>query len=118
MYCYILPKHIWEPFAGDLDAAVAFQNEDMIGSGPFRLKEFQQGEFYRLDANDTTAPPVIDEVIFQTYANQDALVQALRAGELDMITEMPHTVVPSLRRETNITVATGTGRTCGTTSSI
>ena len=112
MYTYILPKHIWEPFAGDLDAAVAFQNEAMIGSGPFRLKEFQQGEYYRLGANPDyyNGAPVIDEVIFQAYANEDALVQALRAGELDMITEMPHTVVASLRGDPNITVATGTGR--------
>ncbi len=112
MYTYILPKHIWEPFAGDLDAAVAFQNEAMVGSGPFRLKEFKQGEFYRLTANPDyyNEPPVIDEVVFQKYDNEDALVQALRAGELDMITEMPHTVVASLRGDPNITVATGTSR--------
>jgi len=112
MYAYILPKHIWEPFAGDLDAAVAFLNEAMIGSGPFRLKEFKQGEYYRLSANPDyyNGAPIIDEVIFQAYANEDALVQALRAGELDMITEMPHTVVASLRGDANIQVATGTSR--------
>lgn len=112
MYTYILPKHIWEPFAGDLDAAVAFQNEAMVGSGPFRLKEFKQGEYYRLSANPDyyNGPPAVDEVIFQKYDNEDALVQALRAGELDMITEIPHTVVASLRGDPNITVATGTSR--------
>jgi peptide/nickel transport system substrate-binding protein len=112
MYAYLLPKHIWEPFAGDLDAAVAFENAEMVGSGPFRLKEFQQGEYYRLSANPDyyNGAPIIDEVIFQAYANEDALVQALRAGELDMITEMPHTVVASLRGDPNMTVATGTSR--------
>ena len=112
MYAYILPKHIWEPYAGDLDAAVAFQNEAMVGSGPFRLKEFKQGEYYRLSANPDyyNGAPVVDEVIFQKYDNEDALVQALRAGELDMITEMPHTVVATLRGDPNISVATGTSR--------
>ena len=112
LFCYILPRHIWEPFAGDLDAALEFENEEMIGSGPFRLVEFSQGEFYRLEANHDhyLNPPVIDEVIFRTYSNQDALVQALRAGELDMITEMPNTVVASLRNEANITVEHGAGR--------
>jgi len=112
MYAYILPKHIWEPFAGDLDAAVAFENAEMVGSGPFRLEEFQQGEYYRLRANPDyyNGRPVIDEVIFQAYGNLDALVQALRAGDLDMITEMPHTVVASLRGDPNITVATGASR--------
>jgi peptide/nickel transport system substrate-binding protein len=112
LYCYILPKHIWGLFAGDLDAAVAFANEEMVGSGPFRLAEYAQGEFYRLEAvkDHYGRPPVVDQVIVQTYANQDALVQALRAGELDMITELPSTVVPSLRSETTITVAAGASR--------
>lgn len=112
LYCYILPKHIWGEFAGDVEAAVAFTNDEMVGSGPFRLVEYAQGEFYRLEAvkDHYGRPPVIDGVIFQTYANQDALVQALRAGELDMITELPSTVVPSLRGDANITVASGTSR--------
>ena len=112
LFCYILPKHIWEPYAGDIDAALAFENAEMIGSGPFRLVEFQQDEFYRLAANHDhyLNPPVVDEVIFQTYANQDALVQALRAGELDMITELPTTVVPSLRAEADIAVVAGSSR--------
>jgi peptide/nickel transport system substrate-binding protein len=112
LFCYILPKHIWGEFAGDLDAAVAFTNDEMVGSGPFRLVEYAQGEFYRLEAvkDHYGRPPVIDGVIFQTYANQDALVQALRAGEVDMITELPSTVVASLRGDANITVASGTSR--------
>jgi peptide/nickel transport system substrate-binding protein len=112
IFTYILPKHIWGAFEGDIDAALEFENAEMVGSGPFELEEFVQGEFYRLSANDDyyNGRPVVDEVIFQTYSNSDALVQALRAGDLDMITELPHTVVPSLRGDANITVATGTSR--------
>ena len=112
LFCYILPKHIWEAYAGDVEAALGFTNDPMVGSGPFHLVEYKQGEFYRLEAvkDHYGRPPVIDEVVFQTYANQDALVQALRAGEVDMITELPSTVVPSLRAEADITVAVGTSR--------
>lgn len=111
-YCYILPKHIWEPYAGDVDAAHAFENAEMIGSGPFRMVEYQQDEYYRLAANHDhyLNPPVIDEVIFQTYSNQDALVQALRAGEVHMITEMPSTVFASLQGEAGITAVHGSQR--------
>jgi len=112
LYTFILPKHIWEPFAGDLDAALAFDNAEMVGSGAFQLEEYQEGEFYRLAARDDhyLSPPIVDEVIFQRYSNQDALVQALRAGEVDMITELPNTVVASLRDEADITVASGSSR--------
>jgi peptide/nickel transport system substrate-binding protein len=112
LFCYILPQHIWEPYADDVSAAVAFENADMIGSGPFRLVEFRQGEYYRLAANKQhyLFPPVVDEVIFQTYSNQDALVQALRAGEVDLITEMPNTVFGALQGEANITAVHGAAR--------
>jgi peptide/nickel transport system substrate-binding protein len=112
VFCYILPKHVWEPYAGDLDAALAFDNAEMIGTGPFRMVEYQQGEYYRLAANHDhyLFPPVVDEVIFQTYSNQDALVQALRAGEVDMITEMPNTVFASLQGEEGITAVHGSQR--------
>jgi peptide/nickel transport system substrate-binding protein len=112
LFCYILPKHIWEPYAGDVDAALAFENAEMIGAGPFRLVEYRQGEFYRLAANHDhyLAPPVVDEVIFQTYTNQDAMVQALRAGQLDMITEMPNTVYATLLNEPGITAVAGSSR--------
>lgn len=115
LFCYILPKHIWGEFAGDLDAAVAFPNEAMVGSGPFRLVEFVQDQYYRLEAvkDHYGRPPAIDGVTFTKYANQDAVVQALRAGEVDMITELPATVVPSLRQDDNITVAAGTSRAPG-----
>ncbi len=121
LFCYILPKHVWGEFAGDLEAAVAFPNDEMVGSGPFRLVEFAQDQYYRLEAvkDHYGRPPAIDGVSFTKYANQDALVQALRAGEVDMITELPATVVPSLRQDANITVAIGNSRApaCGTTSS-
>ena len=112
LFCYILPEHIWGQFAGDVDAALAFENAEMIGAGPFRLVEYRQGEFYRLAAikDHYLTPPVVDEVIFQTYTNQDALVQALRAGQLDMITEMPNTVFPTLLNEAGISAVRGASR--------
>jgi peptide/nickel transport system substrate-binding protein len=107
IYLYVLPQHIW----GDLEgqAAVEFENEEMIGSGPFRLVENQQSEFAQLAAvqDHYLTPPVVDEVIFQTFDNQDALVQALRTGQVDMITEMPNTAVPTLRDAENVQVVSG-----------
>ncbi len=49
----------------------------------------------------------MDEAIFQTFANEDALVQALQTGQVDMITEMPSTVVPTLRKAENVKLVAG-----------
>ncbi|MBX3012906.1 MAG: ABC transporter substrate-binding protein [Caldilineaceae bacterium] len=105
---YILPAHIWSQYA-EGDAAAEFENLAMIGTGPFRLQEYQQNEFVHLVANKEhyATPPKIDELIFQTFGNEDALVQALVTGQVDMITEMPNTAVPVLRRTENINVVSG-----------
>ncbi|MEO7911816.1 MAG: peptide ABC transporter substrate-binding protein [Roseiflexaceae bacterium] len=104
---YILPKHIWEKLK-DEKAATEFENLDMIGSGPFKLAEFKSGEFTRLTANKQhyLTPPKIDEVIYKVYKNDDAMVQALKSGEVDLIIP-PNTVVRSLQSESNIKVEIG-----------
>lgn len=104
---YILPEHIWAEHDTSADA-VEFTNDAMIGSGPFKLMEYKQGEFVRLAAvKDHPRAPKIDEVVFQTFDNQDALVQALITGQVDMITEMPNTAVPTLKNAQNVNLVIG-----------
>ncbi len=106
VFLYVLPEHIWAEHA---ETAVDFENLEMVGSGPFALAEYQQSEFVRLTANKEhfAAPPKVDEVIFQTFGSQDVLVQAIRTGQVDMITEMPTTAVAALRNDPNIELVTG-----------
>ncbi|MGH2427576.1 MAG: ABC transporter substrate-binding protein [Candidatus Limnocylindria bacterium] len=102
-FMYVLPQHIWEAEADP----VAFENEEMIGSGPFMLTEHAQDEFVQLAANTEywNGPPNVDEVIFQTYSNADARITALTQGDVDMITEFPATAVSTLQNAENVEVA-------------
>jgi hypothetical protein len=103
VFLYVLPKHIWEN-----EDPVEFENEEMIGSGPFKMVEYSQNEFVHLAANpDHPQAPKIDEVIFQTFESNDALVQAIKTGQVDMITEFPATAIESLRAAENVEVVTG-----------
>ena len=104
-YMYILPEHIWS----QVEDPAAFENAEMIGSGPFKLNEYRQNEFVVLDAvqDHYLYPPKIDGAVFQTFDSQDALVQALKTGQVDMITEMPATAVASLRSESDVELVTG-----------
>jgi len=108
VFLYVIPEHIWAEY-DDPTAAVEFENEEMIGTGPFKMVEYRQGEFVHLAAvqDHFLTPPNIDEVVFQTFDNQDALVQALITGQVDMITEMPNTAVPALRNAENAQLVTG-----------
>jgi peptide/nickel transport system substrate-binding protein len=108
VFLYVIPQHIWAEY-DDPTAAVEFENEEMIGTGPFKMVEYKQGEFVHLAAvkDHFLTPPKVDEVVFQTFDNQDALVQALITGQVDMITEMPNTAVPALRNAETVQLVTG-----------
>ena len=108
VYLYVLPEHVWAEHAEGA-AATEFENFEMIGSGPFKVVEYAQNEFVHLAAvkDHFLHPPKIDEVVFQTFENEDALVQAVRTGQVDLITEMPNTAVPTLRNAENVQVVVG-----------
>ncbi len=107
-WLFILPEHIWAEYDTP-EGAAAFENTAMIGSGPFKMREYRQGEFVDLEAvkDHPVSPPKVDQVVFQTFDNQDALVQALLTGQVDMITEMPNTAVPTLRNADNVELVIG-----------
>ncbi|MEO6579163.1 MAG: ABC transporter substrate-binding protein [Candidatus Limnocylindria bacterium] len=102
VFMYVIPKHIWE----NEDDPVAFENLDMIGSGPFKVAEYSQGEFVELESNAEywQTPANVDGVIFQTIDNPDARVTALTTGEVDAITEFPPTAVSTLQNDENVNV--------------
>jgi peptide/nickel transport system substrate-binding protein len=105
---YILPEHIWAEHSEGA-AAAEFENLEMIGTGSFKMAEYQQNEFARLVVNEDYfgGAPKVDELVFQTFGNPDALVQALITGQVDMINEMPSTAVPTLRNNPDITLVIG-----------
>jgi len=107
-YLYIVPEHVWKDYA-EAPASTEYENLEMIGTGPFKMLEYTPNEFVRLGANKDhfANPPKVDEVIFQTFESNDVLVQSLKSGQVDMITEMPATAVETLKGDANIKVVTG-----------
>jgi peptide/nickel transport system substrate-binding protein len=106
-FLYILPEHIWSQYAGE--KVGEFPNSEMVGSGPFILMDYAQGEYIHFKKNPDFygGAPKVDEVVFQTFNNQDAMVQAIKTGQVDMITEMPLTAVASLKNAKDVAVAVG-----------
>jgi peptide/nickel transport system substrate-binding protein len=89
MDVYILPKHIWEK--QDAKAVTKYAALDGVGSGPFTLVTLKRGQFWRLKANPTYwgGAPKVDEVVFRLFNNSDAMVAALKKGEIDAAHQVP-----------------------------
>jgi len=101
----ILPEHIWSKVK-PADAEKSFQNAPpIIGSGPFQTVEVKKGVFVRLEANKDywRGAPKIDEVIYQTYQNQDIMAQDLKTGAIQSGWNVPAAQFKSLDAEPNLT---------------
>ncbi|MBI5352489.1 MAG: ABC transporter substrate-binding protein [Chloroflexi bacterium] len=125
IFLYILPEHIWKDHTGkpseasedsslptptpEPNQSAEFENIEMIGTGPFKMKEYQPNEFIDLAVNTEYygGRAKVDEVIFQVFSSPDVLVQAIKTGQVDMITELPNTSVESLKTAENVKVAVG-----------
>lgn len=108
VFLYIFPEHIWKEHA-EGEATAAFENLEMIGSGPFKMLEYKPNEFIRLGVNKDyyNGTANIDEVIFQIFSSNDALVQSLKTGQIDLITGVPNTSVELLQADQNVKVVSG-----------
>jgi peptide/nickel transport system substrate-binding protein len=71
----------------------------------FKLNTFDQDTgVLILDANKDyfDGAPKIDQVIFQTYDNSDAMIQALKVGEIDLINEVPASAFETVKGFENV----------------
>jgi peptide/nickel transport system substrate-binding protein len=69
-----------------------YPNDQPIGTGPFILNTFNKDSgVVLLDANKdyVYGAPKFDGIIFQTFDNGDAMVQALKVGDVDALTSVP-----------------------------
>jgi peptide/nickel transport system substrate-binding protein len=76
----------------------------MVGSGPFIMDERRTGQFVRMRANKQYwgGVPHIDQLVFRVFNNNDAMVQALRKGEIDFADDVPGDLFKSIANASGI----------------
>jgi peptide/nickel transport system substrate-binding protein len=99
MDIYILPKHIWGKMSAD--ERNKYPGEDGVGSGPFVLDKFEKGQFARFKANKYywAGKPAVDTVVLRKFNNPDAMVAALKTGELDAAWDIPGAAFNQLKED-------------------
>jgi ABC-type transport system substrate-binding protein len=98
----IVPAHQWRSIAEKAQKSekplAALLNTDIphpVGSGPFMLKQWQQGNYLFLEKNPyffaqhktingRRLGPYVDGMLFKVYGTSDVAVLALRKGEIDL----------------------------------
>lgn len=92
----IIPKHIWEPLIEDLltqedanaESLTDPADAPIIGSGPFKYVDWQEGEIAILEANtDHFSPPKASQWIIRILPNQETALGQIQTGELNFLRE-------------------------------
>jgi peptide/nickel transport system substrate-binding protein len=104
---YVLPKHIWEK--QDAKAITKYDALDGVGSGPFTLEHLEKGQFARFKANPNYygGKPAVDHVVLRGFDNPDAMVAALKRGEIDAAEDVPGTAFHQLEKDPSIQTVQG-----------
>jgi peptide/nickel transport system substrate-binding protein len=113
-YVPILPKHVWEKHSldeiGNAEAKGFFTNAPpVVGTGPYVAVEWTPGEFIRFERNENYwgVQGAADEVILQTFADSNTMVQALKSGEIDYVRGVGADQFDALASEPDIKTAEG-----------
>lgn len=112
---HILPEHVWSPMAtGDGVELTNFENSPpMVSGGPFTLDSYKKDQMMLFSSNENWygKKPNIDGWGLQFFANDDAMVSALKSGQIDMTgLTTPPTAVETLK-DAGMVVQTGQGVT-------
>lgn len=100
---FILPQHIWQ----NVTNPASYPDSNPVGTGPFKLVSFQPASYAELDANPNyfLGPPKIQHLIIRYFTSTDAMVLALRSGEIDILGPiLPPSAVPELAATGNVQV--------------
>ncbi|MDQ7840876.1 MAG: ABC transporter substrate-binding protein [bacterium] len=104
--CPILPRHVYQ---GE-DITRHSRNNDPVGTGPFKFREWVRGDRLVLERNDAYWDPVyLDRLIFRIIPGAALRVTALEVGEVDMVADfyLPKTDVDRLKRNPNVRLRLG-----------
>lgn len=102
----ILPEHIWSSIEDPAADATTLP----IGTGPFRMVEYDPGVSYRLEANDDYffGPPTVDTLIMPVVADAQAAFSGLLTGELDFVTRnLPAPLVEQVEGNDDLAIIEG-----------
>jgi peptide/nickel transport system substrate-binding protein len=109
---FILPKHVWEKHDTNNGRGLRqFNPQDdlpVVGAGPYVITQFDRKGTTIFEKNPGYYGPEghVDAVGYQHFENEDALLAAYDAGELDFLEEVPPNVVGQLEENDEVVVST------------
>jgi peptide/nickel transport system substrate-binding protein len=106
-WIYIVPEHVWSKYAdADIKEIKAADVLPVVSTGPYTMTQATPGQNWTFTKNPNYwgDEPTYDTIRYIYYTNQEAMVQALRQGEIDIADELTSDLLPALESQPNIAV--------------
>ena len=106
-WVYIVPEHVWGPYIGktnkEIKQAAVLPN---VVSGPYVMTEAVPGQSWTFERNPNFwgTAPAYDRIVFRLYTNQEAMVQALKNGEIAIADGLESALLPAVEAIPNVAV--------------
>jgi peptide/nickel transport system substrate-binding protein len=83
----------------------------VVGTGPFKMKEWIKGSHLTLVRNDAYwgPPALVDQIVYRAIPEEATRMAGLRAGEIDILFAPPLKDVPQLQHDPGYRVLTSDG---------
>jgi peptide/nickel transport system substrate-binding protein len=98
----ILPKHVWAGYTGHKGADLkTFANAaPVVSGGAFTLTKFTKDQIALFERNASFYGPKPHIAAFglRMFSNDDALISAMKSGEIDAIESVPPTGIETLKK--------------------
>lgn len=103
----LIPKHVWE----DKDEEPQKYTGLPVGTGPYELVEYTEGERYRFEANEDyyLGEPLVGELVFPIITDPSTTFTALKSGDIDTtLRPVPPTSFSQFEQDDDLKIVSGT----------
>ncbi|UQZ90147.1 ABC transporter substrate-binding protein [Deltaproteobacteria bacterium Smac51] len=87
-----LPNYLCEPYSSIIDVEAAADDENISGTGPYKIQSFKSNDAAMVIKNETywNGQPKLDRVTIRPIRDGGAMTMALKAGEVDAAEGLPY----------------------------
>lgn len=102
---FLLPEHVFDGVPVTEIARSHYGDTDHVGSGPFTLAKWSQGDELVMERNDHYfgSSARLDKIVLRFVSDSREVMSSLSTGEVDVAVDLPETSVVDLRQIPNVT---------------
>lgn len=106
-WVYVVPEHIWSPYVGKANKEIKqAPTLPTVSSGPYVMTEAAPGQSWTFERNPYFwgDEPAYDRIVYRLYTNQEAMVQALKNGEIQIADGIESALLPAVEAIPDVVV--------------